>query len=319
MALNPSVTVLGLFCADLISRTPRLPAWGETLHGRGFSLMAGGKGSNQAVAAARQGASVAFISRLGDDAFAPLARSLYAEAGIDMTHVGTDPAAPTGTATILVDDEMGDNAIVIDPGACQNLTKADIDAAQSVIAGSAIFVSQLELPLEICRYGIETAHQHGVPVILNPAPGQVIPEAMYPLIDYLTPNESEAALLVGGTVETLDDARDAASILRKRGVGHVLITLGAQGVWIDSPSFEGLVPAIRVDSVVDTIGAGDAFNGGLAAALAEGATLEAAARRGCAIAGLSVARAGAAPAIPMREVVDAELMRRNNEKGCADQ
>lgn len=307
MPPTPPVTILGLFCADLIARTPRMPAWGETLHGQGFSLMAGGKGSNQAVAAARQGANVTFISRLGDDAFAPLARSLYAEAGIDTTHVGTDPDAPTGTATILVDDRAGDNAIVIDPGACRHLTRAHIDAAETAIAQSAMFVSQLELPLEICLHGIDVARRHGIPVLLNPAPGQPLPESVYPAIDYLTPNESEAALLVGQPVETVDDARAAAAILRARGVGHVLITLGAQGVWIDSPEFEGLIPALAVDTVVDTIGAGDAFNGGLVAALAEGEPLAAAAQRGCVVAGLSVTRAGAAPAIPGRAAVDARL------------
>ena len=303
------VTVLGLFCADLIARTPRMPVWGETLHGRGFSLLAGGKGSNQAVAAARQGAEVSFISRLGDDAFAPIARELYAREGVDATHVGTDPEAATGTATILVDDERGDNAIVIDPGACERLTPTDIDAAEARIAESAVFISQLELPLELCQYGIALARRHGVPVILNPAPARALPAEMFRGIDYLTPNESEAALLVGHPVETDDQVKAAAATLRGRGVTNVLITLGERGVYIDSGAFQGVVPAIAVDRVVDTIGAGDAFNGALAAALAEGLDLPTAARRACATAGLSVTRSGAAPAVPTRAEVDAVLSR----------
>ena len=307
MTPTAPVTVLGLFCADLIARTPRMPAWGETLHGCGFSLTAGGKGSNQAVAAARQGAKVHLISRLGNDAFASLARSLYAEVGIDTEYVGTDPDAPTGTATILVDDAAGDNAIVIDPGACQQLTRAHIDAAEDLIAGSAVFLSQLELPLDVCQYGIEVARRHGVPVILNPAPGRTLDDEMLAAVDYLTPNESEAALLVGHPVNTLDEAKRAATQLRQRGVSHVLLTLGEQGVWIDSPDFQGRIPALDVDRVTDTIGAGDAFNGGLATALAEGESLEMAARRGCVTAGLSVTRAGAAPAMPDRAEVDERL------------
>ena len=301
------VTVLGLFCADLIVRTPRMPIWGETLHGRGFRLMAGGKGSNQAVAAARQGATVSFISRLGDDAFAPIARDLYASEGVDATHVGTDPQASTGTATILVDDERGDNSIVIDPGACDRITTAEVDAAEDRIAGSAVFVSQLELPLEICRYGIDLARRHGVPVILNPAPARALPPAMFEGIDYLTPNESEAALLVGHAVETHAQVQAAAATLRSWGVRNVLITLGERGVYIDSDDWQGVVPAIAVDQVIDTIGAGDAFNGALAAALAEGLDLPTAARRACVTAGLSVTRPGAAPAVPTRAEVDAAL------------
>ncbi|MEX0373589.1 ribokinase [Spiribacter roseus] len=301
------VTVLGLFCADLITRTTRLPVWGETLHGRGFRLMAGGKGSNQAVAAAQQDAAVTFISRLGDDAFAPIARTLYQSVGIDMSHVGTDAELNTGTATILVDDDRGDNAIVIDPGACAHLTTGHVSAAESAIAASAVFVCQLELPLAVSEHGIRLAQRHGVPVILNPAPACALPAAIYSAIDYLTPNESEAAELVGHPVETDAQVARAAATLRQWGTRNVLITLGERGVYIDSDAFQGMIPAINAGPVVDTIGAGDAFNGALAAALAEGRDLPAAARRACATAGLSVTRAGAAAALPDRAAVDAQL------------
>lgn len=303
----PDVTVLGLFCADLITRTPRMPVWGETLEGCGFSLMAGGKGSNQAVAAARQGADVSLISRLGDDAFAPLAHDLYAEAGVDATHVDIDDIASTGTATILVDDARGDNAIVIDPGACARLSPAAIDAAAPAITTARIFVCQLELPLSLCEYAIALAERHAVPVILNPAPARTLPRRLFTRIDYLTPNESEAAALVGHPVETDAQIDQAAATLRDWGVRHVLITLGERGVHIDSDAFRGRLPAIAVERVVDTIGAGDAFNGALAAALADGEEIVAAARRACVTAGLSVTRAGAAAALPDRQTVDARL------------
>lgn len=302
-----TVTVLGLFCADLITRTTRMPAWGETLHGRGFSLMAGGKGSNQAVAAACQGASVTFISRLGDDAFAPLAQDLYRQVGIDTTYIGIDTAASTGTATILVDDTRGDNAIVIDPGACAGMTEDDISAAAERIAAADVFVCQLELPLALCRHGIGLAQSAGVPVILNPAPACQLPKAFFQSIDYLTPNESEAAELVGHAVETDDQVIRAAKTLRQWGVGNVLMTLGARGVYIDSDGFQGIVPAISAGPVADTIGAGDAFNGALAAALADGEDLPAAARRACATAGISVTRSGAAASLPTRGEVEAQL------------
>ncbi|RZU99057.1 ribokinase [Spiribacter vilamensis] len=299
-----NVTVLGLFCADLITRTVRMPAWGETLHGRGFSLMAGGKGSNQAVAAACQGASVTFISRLGDDAFAPLARDLYTRVGIDTTHIGIEPGVSTGTATILVDDARGDNAIVIDPGACARMTGDHVNAAASRIAAADIFVCQLELPLALCEHGIALARRNGVPVVLNPAPACPLPATFFEAIDYLTPNESEAAELVGHAVETDEQVTRAAETLRQWGVGNVLITLGERGVYIDSDGFRGMVPAISAGPVVDTIGAGDAFNGALAAALADGEDLPAAARRACIAAGISVTRAGAAPALATRDEVD---------------
>ena len=302
-----NVTVLGLFCADLITRTTRMPAWGETLHGRGFSLMAGGKGSNQAVAAACQGASVTFISRLGDDAFEPLARDLYTRVGIDMTHIGIDAGASTGTATILVDDARGDNAIVIDSGACARMTAEHVSAAASRIAAADIFVCQLELPRALCEHGIALARREGVPVILNPAPACPLPAAFFEAIDYLTPNESEAAELVGHAVETDDQVARAAAKLRRWGVRNVLVTLGERGVYIDSDGFQGIIPAISAGPVADTIGAGDAFNGTLATALADGDDLPAAARRACAAAGISITRAGAAPSLPTRAEVDAQL------------
>jgi len=298
------VTILGAFFVDLACRTPRMPAWGETLHGNAFAMGPGGKGSNQAVAAARQRAPVELISRVGRDAFADMARGVYREEGIGADHVTEDPNAPSGTATILIDDARGENAIVIVPGACGRLGTADVDAAADLIAGSALFVSQLELPTEVCLHGIELAHRSGVPVVLNPAPAVELPREVFRNIDYLTPNESEASLLVGQPVESVAQVAEAAATLRGWGVRHVLITLGERGVYIDSDDYEGVIPAVTAGAVVDTTGAGDAFNGGLVAALAEGQSLADAARFGCAVAGLSVTRPGTAPSMPSREEVE---------------
>jgi ribokinase len=299
-----NITVLGLFCVDLITRTERLPNWGESLRGGGFTALPGGKGANQAVAAAYQGATVALISRLGDDGFARMAHELFAQASIDTTYVATDASHPTGTATILVAADTGDNAIVVDTGACGGIEPADIDAAQGVIASSDIFMSQLELPLAVIEHGIAVARTHAVPVILNPAPARPLPDTLYAQVDYLTPNESEAAALVGHPVETDEQIRGAAQTLRDRGIGNVIITLGERGVYIENATHGELIPAHHAGPVVDTIGAGDAFNGALATALAEGAELPEAARRGCLAAGLSVTRAGAAPSLPTRDAVE---------------
>lgn len=307
MPAMANVCVLGLFCVDLITRTERLPGWGESLRGQGFSLKPGGKGANQAVAAAYQGAAVSFISRLGDDAFAAMGKALFAQADIDTTHVTTDKALPTGTATILVDANKGDNAIVVDTGACREITNQHIDDAAACIQAADIFVCQLELSLPVCEHAIAIAKAHHVPVVLNPAPALELPAPLYPLIDYLTPNESEAAALVGHALETDTQIAAAAATLRQRGVTSVLITLGERGVYIDSDAFQGIIPAFNAGPVVDTIGAGDAFNGALAAALAAGQSLPDAARRACVAAGLSVTKAGAAPSLPSKEMVDRHL------------
>lgn len=304
---SPRVTILGAFFVDLACRTKRMPAWGETLHGRHFAMGPGGKGSNQAVAAARQGASVELITRLGHDHFATMAREVFADEGIGTRHIGEDTDQPTGTATIIVDDERGENAIIIVPGACARLTPADIDAAADTIAGSAAFVSQLELPAETCFHAITMAAGNGVPVVLNPAPARSIPREILTMVDYLTPNETETEALVGHAVNDADDARRAAHTLRDWGVANVLITLGSEGVYVCGDAYEGRIAAFSAGPLRDTTGAGDAFNGGFVAALAASAPLEAAARAGCAVAGLSVTRQGTAPSMPSRAEAQALL------------
>jgi ribokinase len=306
--LSPSpirrVTVMGSFVADVAFRIDRLPTWGETRMGQSFQLGPGGKGSNQAVAAARAGATVSFISKLGPDPFGEIARTLYREEGIDTQFIFSSPN-PTGSAAILIDAAKGENAIIVVPGACFELTPAEVDQATDLIASSAVFVAQLELPLATVEHGLRLSHTHHVPTILNPAPATTLPEAIYPLCDYFTPNETEAASLTGIPVSDLASAEEAATALLARGVRNVILTLGAQGALIKNATLTQHVPAITAGPVVDTTGAGDAFNGGFAAALAEGMDLIEATKFACVVAGISVTRPGTAPSMPKRTEIDA--------------
>jgi ribokinase len=298
------VTVLGSFVADLAFRTNRIPVWGETLMGNEFKLGPGGKGSNQAVAAARAGGRVSFISKLGPDLFGDMARALYKSEGIDTQFLFTTQSA-TGAAAIIIDAHKGENAIIVVPGACFEVTAEEVDQARALIAGSAIFVAQLELPLPVVEHGLTLAHSLGVPTILNPAPAAPLPESIYRHIDYITPNESEAAALTGVPVSTVADAEKAADAFLARGVPNAIITLGAQGVFVKNAQVRAHVPAVNAGKVVETTGAGDAFNGGFAVALSEGMGLVEAARFGCASAGISITRPGTAPSMPTRAEIDA--------------
>ena len=304
------IAVMGSFITDLAFRTAQLPAWGQTIMGSGFLIGPGGKGSNQAVAAARLGGRVCFVSKLGRDAFADLARRTWQEEKIDARFVFETGDRPTGAASIVVNEQSGDNAIVVVPGSGLMLTVAEVDEARAAIAESAVFLTQLESPLEAVHHALQLAHGLGVATILNPAPGLPLPDGIYPLCDYLTPNESEAATLVGAPVSSLADAERAATALLGRGARAVIVTLGANGALVRTPAVTQHVPAVDAGPAVETTGAGDAFNGGLAIALAEGMDVVAATRFGCAVAGISVTRHGTAPSMPHRAEVDA-LLRRN--------
>jgi ribokinase len=300
---NAEVVVMGSFVADLAFRTPELPGWGQTMLGSEFRLGPGGKGSNQAVAAARLGSKVSFISKLGRDPFGDLARATYKEEGI-ATDFCFETDEATGAAAIIVHETKGENAIVVVPGACFHLTTAEVDQATKLITGASVFLTQLELRVPIVMHGLAIAHAAGVPTILNPAPALDLPDSIYPLSDYLTPNESEAAGLVGRPVTTIEDAERAADILIARGVKTVVVTLGAQGALVKNADVTAHVKAIDAGPVVETTGAGDAFNGGFAVALSEGLDPVAAARFACAVAGISVTRHGTAPSMPSRAEVD---------------
>jgi ribokinase len=304
------VTVLGIFVADLTFVADRLPRLGETLIGEDFRIGPGGKGSNQAVAAARAGAAVSLIARIGRDTFGDMARSLLDAEGIDGAAVLSDDATPTGAAAILVDAASGDNAIVVVPGAAGAITPDDVAAAEAAIANADVFATQFEVALPVVRRGLAIARHGGTATILNPAPAVAnVPAALYALSDYFTPNETEAADLAGVPVNTVEEAEAAADVFLQRGVGAAIVTLGAGGAFVKSSEVRGHVPAMDAGPVVETTGAGDAFNGALAVAVAEGRALLNAVRFATAAAAISVTRPGTAPSMPARAEIDALAIR----------
>jgi len=304
--MDAGVAILGIFVADLAFRAGRMPAIGETIAGSGFKMGPGGKGSNQAVAAARAGAKVHFISKLGKDDFGAVALSTWEREGI-VPHVQELDDQPTGAAFIYVNDKTGENAIIVVPGAAASITPADVEAAAEAIRSASVFVTQLEQPVDAAMRGLEIAKAAGVITIFNPAPAEPVPDAIYPLCDYVTPNESEASLLTGVTVRSVEDARRAGDVFLSKGVGTALITLGENGALLHNHEASLQIPAFRAGAVVETAGAGDAFNGGFAAALARGETPHEAARFASALAGISVTRAGTAPSMPTLDEIEALL------------
>jgi ribokinase len=302
------VVILGVFVADTAYRAERQPRMGETLLGTGFSLGPGGKGSNQSVAAARAGAETHFITRLGRDPFAEMALATWAEAGVTAA-VTQDATGYTGAAYIFIEAATGNNAIIISPGVAGDIAAADLDAQAALVGGAAVFVTQLEQPIPAALRGLQIARAGGAVTVLNPAPAAVLPAEMLALCDYVTPNESEAEALTGLPVTTPGQALAAAEALRARGAGAVIVTLGAQGALYYDGAQTVHVPVFRAGPVVETTGAGDAFNGGFAAALARGLDPVAAVRFGAATAAISVTRPGTAPSMPQLVEIEALLAR----------
>jgi ribokinase len=249
------------------------------------------------VAAARAGADVSFISKIGRDTFGDLALKTYEQAGVTAKLTVMDDQ-PTGAAFIYVNDSTGDNAIIVYAGAAGTIGVEDVEAARETIARSAVFVTQLEQPATAAHRALHIATLAGVTTIFNPAPAGVFPAEIYGLCDYIVPNEIEAAALVGFPLDTLDDAKRSGDVLLSQGVGVAVITLGARGVLFHDAGQSVHVPAVSCGPVIDTTGAGDAFVGGFAAALARGAAPLEAVRFGCATAGIAVTRRGTAPAMP---------------------
>jgi ribokinase len=295
-----AVAILGIFVADLAFRASRLPGIGETLIGSSFKIGPGGKGSNQAVAAARAGAAVTFISRIGKDEFGALALAAWGREGIKARVIETTEET-TGAAFIYVNERNGENAIIVAPGAAGSISPADVEAAADAIRSAAVFVTQLEQPIAAAQRGLEIARRAGVLTIFNPAPAAPVDEAIYASCDFVTPNENEAALLTGQPVTNVDEARKAADVFLKKGARAALITLGEAGALFHDGARSTLIPPYKAGPVVETAGAGDAFTGGFAAALARGADPVDAARFASAVAGISVTRAGTAPSMPRRE------------------
>jgi len=297
------IVILGVFVADTAYRADRMPKMGETIMGNSFVLGPGGKGSNQAVAAARLGGDVTFLSKLGKDAFAEIALNTWAEAGVK-PRVQQVTDSYTGAAYIFIEEATGDNAIIIAPGAAATISAADVQAEARLIQGASVFVTQLEQPMPAAMRALEIAREARVTTILNPAPAAELPAGMLALCDYATPNESETEALTGIAVETLEDAERAATALRDLGVGTAIITLGERGAYFQSAGRSAHAPAFNAGPVVETTGAGDAFNGGFATALAGGADPLDAVRFGCATAAISVTRPGTAPSMPTRAEVE---------------
>ncbi len=308
MTRTAQITVVGSLNMDLVARTHHIPQPGETILGGELHTLPGGKGANQAVAAARLGGSVAMVGRVGEDAFTgPLLDNLAA-AGVDYTFVSRDSGAATGVALIVVDD-AGQNSIVVTSGANMRLVPADVNAAETAIAGAKVLLLQLESPLEAVTRAAEVARSHGVTVILNPAPAQPLPASLLALVDVLIPNETETALLTGQIINNQAEAEAAAVKLRQSGVGTVILTLGERGALLTSATETKLFPAFKI-TPVDTTAAGDAFVGGLAVALAEGKPLAEAVRWGNAAGALAATQLGAQPSLPTRQALELFLAER---------
>ncbi|WP_027166443.1 ribokinase [Mesorhizobium sp. WSM3224] len=306
MANGKPVVILGVFVADTAYRADRQPRLGETILGNSFKLGPGGKGSNQAVAAGKLGADITFLTRLGVDAFADMAKQTWKGAGVKSAVIDT-PDSYTGAAYIFIEEGSGNNAIIVSPGAAMLISPADIEAHARLIRSAGVFVTQLEQPIDAALKALEIARGAGVTTILNPAPAATLPDSIYALCDYVTPNETEAEGLTGIKVSSIDDARRAADSLLAKGAGAVIVTLGENGALLHTKSRSEHVGAVNAGPVVETTGAGDAFNGGLAAALAKGVEPLEAVRFACAVAGISVTRPGTAPSMPTLKEVEALL------------
>jgi ribokinase len=289
---------------DLVVHAARLPARGETLLGGAFATFAGGKGANQAVAAARLGASVAMLGCIGDDDFGAQLFERLGSEHIDTVHLHTADDTSSGIAVITVAAD-GANTIVVSPGANAALTPGHVDLAQGAIGAAGMLICQLEVPLDTVMHAISVAERLGTPVLLNPAPAQPLPDALYQQVGFIVLNETEAHLLTGVSVDGRASAREAAARLRAKGVETVIVTLGAEGVWYATSGEEGHLPAPRVEAI-DTTAAGDTFVGGFAAERVRGASIREAIDFGQRAAALSVTRQGAQASIPTQAEVRAQ-------------
>ncbi|MGP8199095.1 MAG: ribokinase [Limisphaerales bacterium] len=300
---KPRILVVGSSNTDMIIKLDRIPQAGETILGGEFIIAAGGKGANQAVAAARAGGDVTFIARVGRDMFGEKAVAGFVQDGIHTHYIVRDKAAPSGVAMIFVAKD-GENSIAVASGANSRLSSADVKRARPAFAGASAVVMQLETPLETIETAAALAAKAGIPVILNPAPARALPARLLKLVSILTPNETEAKLLTGITVKDERSAAQAATKLRANGIAIVILTLGSRGAFVATDSVRQLVPGFRV-SAVDTTAAGDVFNGALAVGLGEGGSLLEAVRFANAAAAISVTRLGAQPSVPERKEIHA--------------
>ncbi len=294
-----SVVVFGSINMDLVVRTPRLPDPGETIIGKAFQTFPGGKGANQAVACSRLGAKTYMVGRVGGDEFGEKLKDELEKAGVDHENVVVDTMTSSGVALIAVEDSA-ENTIIVIPGANGQVDDQDLKRLEAVLTKSEVLLLQLEIPLEMVMAAAKLAKENNVKVILDPAPAQMLPEEIYPLLDIITPNETETELLVGFPLETKEDVAKAARILRDRGASNVIVKMGSRGAFALMGDQEESFEPYQV-TTVDTVAAGDAFNGALAVALSENLPVEKAIQWGMAGGALSVTKEGAQPAMPERK------------------
>lgn len=306
--MEKRVLVFGSFVTDLCGRAKRFPEAGETVKGQYFKLGPGGKGSNQAVAAHRAGAKVTFVTKLGDDSLGRQAMDFYRAENIPTDGIVIDKEEQTGAALIIVNEVTAQNQIVVVGGACENFTDDDMTDTLTRLEQSDILLLQLETNLEPVKMLLKHAKQHGIRTVLNPAPAQQLEPEYLRCVDIITPNETEAQFFTGVRVTDESSAREAAKKLLAAGVGKVVVTLGGKGAYACDGEEERMIGIVDCGAPVDTTGAGDAFTGGLVAALALGRDFFDAVVYGSTVAGLAVTRQGTAPAMPYREEIERVFM-----------
>ncbi|CAH0997585.1 Ribokinase [Emticicia aquatica] len=300
--MKQKIFIIGSSNTDMVIKSQKLPAPGETIIGGTFLMNPGGKGANQAVAAAKLGATVTFISKTGNDIFGKQAIQGFQREGINTDFVFTDLENPSGVALILV-DAKGENSIAVASGANANLQITEVETAIQQITADDTVLLQLEIPIPTVEFSIKKCFEKGAKVILNPAPAQVLDESVFKYLDIITPNETEAELLTGIKVTDLSTAEQAALKFHEKGVKNVIITLGSRGAYLHNENVNRLIPSPIVDAM-DTTAAGDVFNGALAVALSEGQDLEQSISFACRAAAISVTRMGAQASAPLRSEVN---------------
>ena len=303
-----SISILGIFVADLCFFGDEIPVPGKTVLGKKYIIGPGGKGSNQAIAAARAGGDVSFVTKLGKDNYADMALKLYQEAGVNTQAVTLDSNLNTGAAGILINQQTGENAINVIPGAAATIDDKFIDDNLSIIKNSKIFLTQLETSIDATMYALKMAKENGCTTILNPAPARHLPENYFENIDFFTPNETEASFFINQSIESEKDCQSAAKVLLDKGIKNILITLGDKGCFFKNHKEEFLLPAKKLSvPVVDTTGAGDAFNGAFSVALSKNKNYKEAIEFANLVAGISVTREGAANSMPTIDEIEENL------------
>ena len=304
--MKPAIAIVGSSNTDMVIKAHHLPAPGETILGGTFFMTQGGKGANQAVAAARLNGQVTFIAKTGADVFGKQSLQLYKDDGINTSYISTDENSPSGVALITVDDH-GENCIAVAPGANGTLSIDDINKARTILEKASIILVQLEIPLETVSYVVNLAEQANVKLVLNPAPACMLSDDLLNRISIITPNEKEAEMLSGIKILGIDSAKEAAKVLAGKGIETVIITMGSEGALLFNNNTFEMVPAAKVKAV-DTTAAGDVFNGALVVAISEGKDMIEAVRFANAAAAISVTRLGAQASAPRRSEVEALIV-----------